>query len=116
MWDKMVFEHRNQSLSKSDFTRSLARSRKRNEDIVKKELVACYKDLASLQDTNMDGVLSKIEVKDMFKIFGVNKKIEGLDFKSFGKPDGIPLTEYAESWVEFTTKAWVGSTGELMEQ
>ena len=104
MWEKMVFEHRNQSLSKSDFILRLARSRRRNEDIVKKEIGACFKDLASLQDSNMDGILGKIEVKHMFKIFGRNKKIAGLDFKSFGKPDGIPLTEYVESWVQFTTK------------
>ena len=68
------------------------------------EIRAVYIDLFTLFDTNIDCLISKDEaMRAQLDNSNYDKVADMAYFNSFGEPNGIPVHELIDAWVEFHT-------------
>ena len=69
-----------------------------------KEIRAVYKDVFTLFDTNMDCLLEKDE---FVRALHDNSHYDNISdiayFNSFREPDGVPISQVLDAWIEFHT-------------
>ena len=90
--------------SPSDFVGNMTQWYRANPDAFRSDILAAYKDLISLLDTNMDGYLGQNELVLWAQACGHNDSVVDAElFEVYGEPNGIPLHEAVATWFQFRT-------------
>ena len=105
LWERIVFRAgAGIRLTKSEFVGNVTQVYLEDPAAFKKEIRAVYQDIIPLYDTNIDCLIEKDEFVHAFQDLGKNNVTADLEyFRFLRKPNGYPVAQMVDAWVQFHT-------------